>query len=169
MVIISADHGENLGEDDQYRHSFISEQTLHIPLIIKDNRYFKGGKNIFTAVSSVDIVPTVLNTVNRINYFFTKRMFQGINLSGLLKNDEGKRKYIYSYKPPLAIIRDVNKNLVLPSLDYEGYKRADQPAYLKQELIKWLKENPTPASLSPRRPDLDKDSLEALRNLGYMQ
>jgi membrane-anchored protein YejM (alkaline phosphatase superfamily) len=176
VIIITADHGESLGEDNECGHGSFTETTLHIPLIIKDNKHFKGGKSILSAVSSIDIVPTILNTVSRVYYFFLRGKFQGIDLSELLKQDRGRRKYIYSYNPPIAIIREVNKNIVLPNYNHKGYKRTDdrQDLFLlrqemKKTLKRWLRNNSTPSSLSPNKGKLDKDTLDNLRNLGYTQ
>ena len=36
-MIITADHGEGLGEHDEPTHSyFIYQSTLHVPLVIRD-------------------------------------------------------------------------------------------------------------------------------------
>jgi arylsulfatase len=60
-VILTADHGESLGEHDiYYTHAGLYEQTIHVPLIT----YFPGagrqGVQVREVVESIDIYPTVL-------------------------------------------------------------------------------------------------------------
>lgn len=61
LVIITADHGEGLGQHGLYSHGLhLYEEQLRIPLIV---RYFGSnwtGRRITSAVSLLDVVPTVL-------------------------------------------------------------------------------------------------------------
>jgi arylsulfatase A-like enzyme len=64
LVVLTADHGESLGEHDLYSHTnSVREELLHIPLLFI--RY-KGGtpqdsKPLENFVSQVDIAPTILH------------------------------------------------------------------------------------------------------------
>jgi arylsulfatase A-like enzyme/tetratricopeptide (TPR) repeat protein len=68
LVIITADHGESLGEHGELTHGiFAYEATLHIPLIVAEvvpqlSRVPRGVV-IDTPVRHVDIVPTILDSV----------------------------------------------------------------------------------------------------------
>ncbi|MBI5507540.1 MAG: sulfatase [Deltaproteobacteria bacterium] len=60
-IVLTADHGESLGEHDiYYTHTGLYEPTIHVPLIT----YFPGagrqGVQVRDVVESVDIMPTVL-------------------------------------------------------------------------------------------------------------
>ena len=60
-VVLTADHGESLGEHDIYfTHTGLYEPTIHVPLIT----YFPGagrqGVQVREVVESIDIYPTVL-------------------------------------------------------------------------------------------------------------
>jgi hypothetical protein len=60
VIIFTADHGENLGEDGRKGHGgTVSEIEVHVPLAV----YIPGqvGGDINTIVGNVDIVPTVLD------------------------------------------------------------------------------------------------------------
>lgn len=61
MIIITADHGEGLGEHVEQGHGFlIYQDTLHVPLVIR----LPGGtsnRSVSGRVGLVDIVPTVLD------------------------------------------------------------------------------------------------------------
>ncbi len=65
LIIVVGDHGESLGEHEESGHGFfIYDATVLIPLIVRfpSSRY--GGKRIARTVETVDIVPTLLETVN---------------------------------------------------------------------------------------------------------
>ena len=63
MVVFTSDHGESMGEHDLwFVHAGLYEQTTRIPLIIRDPGG-PAGVEVDTVVSSVDIMPTVLNRI----------------------------------------------------------------------------------------------------------
>lgn len=188
MIILTADHGESLGEHNYYftHEENIYDEVLHIPLIIKDNRFFKGGERISTIVSSVDVVPTILSRVNPIRYFFNKNKFNGIDLRKIANRDS-KRKYVYSYFPWAHSIRDINKNIkyilnkngkeelyFLPD-EYSNHIKdtsLDVPSIkteLKKALKIWLKQYPIRADINSKKMVLDKHAKGLLRSIGYLQ
>lgn len=63
IVIVTADHGQLLGEHDDVGHGFrLWEPVLHVPLVIYDPRTPKGQR-IRSRVGLVDVAPTVLEMV----------------------------------------------------------------------------------------------------------
>jgi arylsulfatase A-like enzyme/Tfp pilus assembly protein PilF len=67
LVIVTADHGESLGEHGEITHGmFAYESTLRVPLIVAElggGRKPGRGRVVDTAVRHVDIAPTVLAAV----------------------------------------------------------------------------------------------------------
>lgn len=68
LVIVTADHGEGLGDHGELTHSlFAYESTLHVPMIIAEvggaQTSVPGGVTIMSPVRHVDILPTVLDAV----------------------------------------------------------------------------------------------------------
>jgi arylsulfatase A-like enzyme/Flp pilus assembly protein TadD len=60
LVLVTADHGESLGEHGETTHGlFAYESTLHVPLIISGPSMRAGV--VDTAVGHVDLVPTILD------------------------------------------------------------------------------------------------------------
>ena len=188
MIILTADHGESLGEHNRYfcHGENLYNEVLHTPLIIKDNRFFKNRGRISPAVSSVDIVPTILSRVNPVWYFFNKNKFNGVDLRKVATGDS-KRKYVYSYFPWACSVREINKNIeyilnkngkeelyFLPdeytnhiqdaSLDALSIK-----AELREALKIWRKHYPIRADMHSKKIILNKDTKESLRSLGYLQ
>lgn len=64
LVIITADHGEEFGEHGGWYHGRMFEETLRVPLIIRDPARPHGkGRRVNALVSLVDVFPTVLQAV----------------------------------------------------------------------------------------------------------
>ena len=65
LVIITSDHGENIGEHGLIDHLLsMYETTLHVPLVLRYPKHFKAGASFDNLVSLVDIFPTVLELCN---------------------------------------------------------------------------------------------------------
>ncbi len=190
IIILTADHGESMGEHHTYfSHENMYDEILHIPLIIKDNRYFKGGKRISTVTSSIDIVPTILNRVNPLWYSLNRNRFDGIDLKRLIKSTVTERKYIYAYFPGIWSIRDVKENIKYFLFKFRNKKEAvylipdennnfiddSSPDFsvkkdrLKKALEIWLTSHPLYVDSKPYKAHPDEHVRQNLRNLGYMQ
>ncbi|MHB8077860.1 MAG: sulfatase family protein [Candidatus Krumholzibacteriia bacterium] len=62
LIIVVADHGEHLGEHDLwFTHALPYQEALHVPLIVKLPRGHAAGRLVETPVSTLDILPTVLD------------------------------------------------------------------------------------------------------------
>jgi arylsulfatase A-like enzyme/Tfp pilus assembly protein PilF len=62
IVVLTADHGESLGDHGESTHSFfVYDATTHVPLIVRTPWRLQGRRR--TQVGSVDILPTVLDLV----------------------------------------------------------------------------------------------------------
>lgn len=63
LVVLTADHGESLGEHGEKTHGiFAYEGTLHVPLVFHEPRLFAPSL-VRERVRHVDIVPTVLDAL----------------------------------------------------------------------------------------------------------
>jgi arylsulfatase A-like enzyme len=61
LVIVTADHGEELMEHGLMGHGFsMYENVIHVPFIVYHRDLFAGGKRISTPVQNVDIFPTLV-------------------------------------------------------------------------------------------------------------
>ena len=60
LFIVTADHGEGLGEHDENGHGFfVYQSTLRVPLLVRGPGVVAGGRLAVTA-HSVDLFPTIL-------------------------------------------------------------------------------------------------------------
>lgn len=190
IVILTADHGESLGEHGKYftHAENIYDELLSVPLIIKDSRYFNGGRKITAVVSTVDIVPTIMNRIAPFWYFFNKNRFNGLDLSGMLDGKNTGRKYIYSYYPWALSIRDVREDVkyikVIKGMA-ELYFLPDEYANhindgslrvirirekLRKELKKWKNASyPITADINSKKASLDDQTKELLKSVGYLK
>ncbi len=190
LIVLTADHGQSLGEHGIYlsHGESIYDEVLRVPLVIKDNRYFKGGKEILTAVSSLDIVPTILGRVSPISYFFNKNKFNGVNLKKALNKKDIKRKYIYFYFPTAWGVRDTHKNFkYILNLNYkeEFYLLPDEnnnlidnntpdilslKQKLENALLAWLRKYPIRSDTNSMKSLLlDEKVKNSLKSLGYIE
>ncbi|HYL05053.1 MAG TPA: sulfatase-like hydrolase/transferase [Thermoanaerobaculia bacterium] len=61
LVVLTADHGESLGEHGEKTHAlFIYDATVRVPLVLRYPRRLPRGEVYAGPVRTVDIVPTVL-------------------------------------------------------------------------------------------------------------
>jgi choline-sulfatase len=64
LVVVTADHGESLGEHGEPTHSvFLYEATQHVPLIVVLPDGSEAGRRVAVPVSVVDIAPTILQAL----------------------------------------------------------------------------------------------------------
>lgn len=63
VVVLTADHGESLGEHDYFfeHGAFLYEPTVHVPLIISYPPSVPAGIVVPSVARTIDIVPTVLD------------------------------------------------------------------------------------------------------------
>lgn len=66
LLIVTSDHGENLGEGRRWGHLFaINDHLIHVPLLIRYPSSFPAGRRVSGYCQLVDIVPTVFDVLGR--------------------------------------------------------------------------------------------------------
>ncbi len=65
LVVLTADHGESLGEHDYFfeHGAYLYEQTVRVPLIISYPPSLPAGTVVRSQARTIDIVPTVLDVL----------------------------------------------------------------------------------------------------------
>ena len=105
IVIMTADHGETLGEHRQLQHGGIYDDNLKVPLMIS----FPNTKamRISSPVRSIDILPTVLDYL----HFPIPQDMDGKSLLHLITNPQEKHfEYAFSqHKNKYAVYKDQYK------------------------------------------------------------
>ena len=136
VVLVVADHGETLWEHaDTYNHGLaLYQTTVRVPLILRLPGGLGAGRRIDTPVSTVDILPTVLELLG----IQPPEKLDGVSLAGLIAGRSLARGPIFSgatqpadsrFDPPrpqwrnasrARAVRDGRWKLIrTPYLDYE--------------------------------------------------
>ncbi len=64
IVILTSDHGESLGEHDEYSHGYFAyEATLHVPLVIHWPAGINRPERVEMPVGLIDLAPTLLDVL----------------------------------------------------------------------------------------------------------
>ncbi len=91
VVIVSADHGEMLGEHGERTHSVLCyERALRVPLLVRLPGGARAGERVATPVCVTDVLPTVLDALGR-------EVPAGLDGQSLLAPDPRRGTYFESY------------------------------------------------------------------------
>jgi len=97
LVIVTADHGEALGQRGILdRHGESYQEGLHVPLIVRDPRGRGAGTRVQAPVHLGDLVPTILDAVG----LAADERLPGLSLLGPLP----ETRAVYGIKLPEAFI-----------------------------------------------------------------
>lgn len=187
IVIITADHGESLGEHDYYfdHGEYLYDNLIKVPLIIYYNSFRPLNRMINQQVSLVDIMPTILD-IAKIR-LPRQAKFDGVSLMPLISRGKRYRNtYIFSEYfeggcQKFAIRGNGWKLLYdRKNGNYELYNLKDDPGELRNLFFveKEESKNLTYAlDFFLKRPvrktgrtkiELNEDDKEKLKSLGYL-
>jgi len=195
LVIITSDHGEFLGEHGLIGHEIsLYDPVLRVPLIIKTpSKYRMRLKNVFSTVSTIDILPTVLEIVDI-------EIPQGIHGESMVNKLKDRPIYIQHYadkhlhewydgrfsKDMIGIVTDEGMKLISGEDNREMYDLNEDPdeernkvwiapkiyKILKEKLDKWKRETPRRdierSDLIILDGEIMEDKLNQLKDLGYI-
>jgi arylsulfatase A-like enzyme/Flp pilus assembly protein TadD len=175
-VVVTADHGESLGEHGEDTHGFFLYQaTLRVPLLVRAPS-LPAGRRIPDVASAVDVAPTVLEILG----VEAPAGFDGVSL---FSAPQERDVYAESFLPrlhygwsELRSLRRRNWKLVLAPraelYDLQADSGEERNLILEQgtvasdlrEALEKLEE-----ATDPLRPEpLDEKALSSLRALGYL-
>lgn len=179
LVVVTSDHGEELGEYSRYFghvHN-LYEQLIHVPLIMSFPGRLPAGKRVTDPVRHIDIMPTMLDLLGEDG----PDNMRGKSLVPLAKigasrpviaqtHHQKKRAILYrGYKyvvsedgkiEKLYLLPDEKRNVIATHEDTAG----DAKAFLEAVLAgKGVTEQ------EPENADLTKEEIKALEALGYTQ
>ncbi len=187
LVIIVGDHGEAFGEHNEFGHSiFCYEENLKVPLIFYNKSMFKK-RSITQRVNLVDIMPTILDTLDMpipagvqgksflgmmrgkeeaaprtffIESIYGKEEMNWAPLTGLIAGDY---KYISLPEPELYnLVNDKNERNNLFKKEFNTAKKYD--AQLKESILALA----DPASTEKAKRELSTEDIRHLKALGYI-
>jgi arylsulfatase len=179
VVVLTADHGESLGEHNIFDHNNLFYKILQVPLLIKMPKGKKGL--VRDPVCAIDIFPTILDILGY------REDISKLNLRGrsLLRNKAGSSVQFSEYPQVYSIIKDGWRfwvdlsekkerlfNILMDPLEMRDQWNAyeDKARSLSKDLQDILAAagNTATASVS-KMVILNNKDLENLRSLGYLQ
>jgi arylsulfatase A-like enzyme len=103
LLIITADHGEQLGEHGFMGHEFsLYDQVLHVPLIVRYPGVFPAGLKTPALASLTDVLPTIIDVVG---LDAPGELLPGRSLRELLAAPPGgERPLLAEYARPTTLI-----------------------------------------------------------------
>ncbi|MBZ0114869.1 MAG: sulfatase-like hydrolase/transferase [Thermoanaerobaculia bacterium] len=190
LIVMTADHGEGLGQHNELTHSTLAyNSTLHVPLILKIPGR-TGGIVVDQRVGSVDITPTIVDLLGLGNQGEGMDRFQGHSLVPLINGSEASsppiqyaetlaprfsgglgelrvlfardHKYIHGPRPELFdLLNDPEETHDLVE------EQRDLAATMERRLATFMKEH---ADHSPDAvADMDAETRSRLESLGYIR
>ncbi len=113
LLIITSDHGENIGDHDLMSHAYSLHDTLiHVPLLIRYPQGFSGGKRVASHVQLSDLFPTILDTID-LEVPEVRAELQGVSLLGD-QTDAADRLAYAEMLAPHPTIQTLNRRTGLP-------------------------------------------------------
>jgi len=104
IVIVTSDHGENLGAKGFFEHRFgLYQSVLHIPLIMRYPKALPKGARFAEPVSLVDVMPTILELAE-LEAPMLAAHGGGINLVGSGVSVPKDRLLLAEYGAPLDLL-----------------------------------------------------------------
>ncbi len=187
IVVVTADHGESLGEHGEKTHAvFVYDATIRVPLFLRYPRLLPQGVVYEGAVSSVDLVPTLLAALGlpggettegmnllpalrgkapsppRSQYCESLLSEVGFGMAPLHALRRDGLKYIRAPRPELYDLKADPKELV--NLFEKDRRRA---ALLDDALGSAMDASARRAVGADESP-MSKETMETLRSLGYL-
>ncbi len=85
IIVLTADHGENLGEHDYFfeHGAYLYDPTVRVPLIVRAPTLLPPGRTVNAQARTIDIVPTILDLLG----LPIPAGLQGISLAGRARGE----------------------------------------------------------------------------------
>ena len=113
LMVLTVDHGEQLGEHGNYQKMEMYESAVRVPVVIHDSKAPASSHN--EAISHLDIVPTILDLLN----ISTSSNFEGASLAScVLEGTEPKSKPIFSVYNGNHAFGDIRRMIVYKNFKY---------------------------------------------------
>jgi arylsulfatase A-like enzyme len=139
LVIVTADHGEELGDHGVWEHNFMYETNLLVPLVVALPGRLPGGVRVDALVETVDLVPTVCSLLaleapyepGQVDEQGRDRgAIDGVDLLPLVRGEaDAVKQHAFAENGVYIAVRDRRYKLVLgaDALDREDWRAPPGP------------------------------------------
>ncbi len=93
-IVFTSDHGEGLGQHGWMDHGPIFEEDLHVPLILKLPAGAQGGARLGRLATLVDVLPTLVETLDLPLLDRERKQLRGSNLLG----NSPQREFVFAQR-----------------------------------------------------------------------
>lgn len=181
MIIVTADHGELMGEHNKFRHGYdLYQQEIHIPMLIKYPHGEVSPARTATQVQLVDIMAIILerlkidipdgcqgnfppNLGHPIVSEVSPLPMEAVNGNWRAIYD-GDFKFIWNSKGNHLLFNLKNDPGEKVNLSFQR-QRADQ---MLSKLNRYMSNLPAPGPVAEQQQQLDEKTKNALKSLGYV-
>ena len=191
LIVFTSDHGEEFLEHGLLLHRQNHEEVAHVPLIVKLPRGRFAGRRIPSLAATVDVMPTILDVLG----IEPPEEIQGVSLLPAITGEGAPRRAVHVWgrgswqRPKLTTARwsmlvdkETGEPEMLFDLTQDPHEQADvldrypEVARKLSETLSRLEERDREARRSfeiddvgeETSVDLDAESVERLRALGYL-
>ena len=131
LVVVTSDHGEELGEHDLWEHNFMYQTNLRVPLVMAWPGRLPAGKRVSPLVESVDLVPTLCEVMGlagpRDRESGERGRVDGISLLPLVRGEvQAAKIYSFAENGRYVSIQSATRKLIVarPALTEAGWAAA---------------------------------------------
>lgn len=189
LIIFTSDHGEEFLEHGDFLHRELYDEHIHVPLVMKFPPADAVPHSVIDQqVRTIDLMPTILDYID----LPIPVMAQGTSLIPVV---HGKQINLPAFSERIVIsdVPDLKKSMRTPEWKYiwwpnekkqelydlvldpgELHNVAEQhqkeAANLHRQVTSWMEVNKTQgSSIKAFTHNLDKETIEKLKSLGYMK
>ena len=125
LIVVTADHGELLGQHGIYSHANLYEGNIRVPLIIRCPSKFTAGSRVQGLAGHVDILPTILDIAD----ISDVPQVDGASLQPLIAGRQLREEIVAEDGGGVRAIRTSDWKLIYYCRDevFELYNLADDP------------------------------------------
>jgi len=125
LVIVTADHGEELGDHGLWEHNFMYQTNLRVPLILSLPGVLPAGERVDSIVETVDLVPTICDLMSiavpaepgqQDEQGRDRGRVDGVSLVPLMRGEvEWVKGFSFAENGTHASVQDLEWKLVVPA------------------------------------------------------
>jgi arylsulfatase A-like enzyme len=129
LVVVTADHGESLGEQNLWEHDHMVQTNLRVPLVMSWPGHLPSGVRVSAITDEIDVLPTIcdLASIAAPQEPGERGKIDGVSLLPLVRGEKtAVREYSFAENGIELSVQDLRTKLVVPAeaLRAESLERA---------------------------------------------